>query len=220
MVLWESVWCTRPQHELRHAAMRCCDVSGALSAATGSEYLHRLLDGGQEDEALLASAIFMLAESIKGGAQLATFQRIERPDSARSCEADYDDASASECEAVWRSMLGALVDWTNSTAPSIAGVQVVAGANALGVASGPLGGSGGFGQLMEELVAAAATTCPAVDTKGVAKHSGTTDSNRTQPADRLVRLSRLDAEYLNGTLAEMAAIILCNASARYSPEVK
>jgi len=184
---------------------------------TWSEYLHRLLDGGQEDEALLASAIFMLAVSIRGGAQLATFQRIEQPDSARSCEADYHDASVSECEAVWRSMLGALVDWTNTTGyrPSIAGVQVVAGAGTFGAASGPLAG---FGQLMDEIVGIAATTCPAVASFAVGSHSAVNASNTTQPEDRFARLSRLDAEYLNNTLAEMTAITACNASVRYEPE--
>jgi len=206
-----------------HAPARVPARRGAMltlltpSAATGSEYLHRLLDGGQEDEALLASAIFMLAVSIRGGAQLATFQRIEQPDSARSCEADYHDASVSECEAVWRSMLGALVDWTNTTGyrPSIAGVQVVAGAGTFGAASGPLAG---FGQLMDEIVGIAATTCPAVASFAVGSHSAVNASNTTQPEDRFARLSRLDAEYLNNTLAEMTAITACNASVRYEPE--
>ena len=179
-----------------------------MRACAGHEYLVELLDGGSEDEALLATAIFMRQVTSDAQVQFLRYQAAVLPKSGVSCEAEYDDADLPGCTRVWRRMLETLVvDGADADAPpSIAGV-------ALGKVN-PWGGD--FGGLLDELAEVGANaSCPVANPVSVSNHGTDDVKNETKGADRVVRLRRLDAQYLNGSLAALEVATGCACSERY-----
>jgi len=185
-----------------------CLARARLRAAdAGADYLAMLMAQGSEDEAILASAVFIRAQSLVPQALLLEYQRAERPDLPTTCEGQYDDADLAGCTALWRGMFAGISNYsTDLPRPALAGVTATEG--------GEYGGEGGFDLLLDQLAGHVANvTCPCCSL--FARMHSEPSVNETRGADRLQRLRRLDANFLNGSIAQLERETGCAVSTRY-----